>query len=87
MILLANHIHRIANLLHMDAMQQLEVALLDSPASGLIHLLVEGVAAITIPNETKCTTAPGINIVTLSTSSPDDSNCRSDCSNAREGIR
>ena len=39
---LANHIHSMADLLHVDAMQQLKVALLDSPAAGIIDLLAKG---------------------------------------------
>ena len=40
-ICLVAHIHRVADILYVDAMQQLEVALLSSPASGLIDLLAE----------------------------------------------
>ena len=38
-IRLADYIHHVANLLHLDAGQQLEVALLGSPASNLIDIL------------------------------------------------
>ena len=37
-ICLANHIRRMADLLHTDAMQQLEVALLSSPVANVIDL-------------------------------------------------
>ena len=38
-ICLANHIKRMANLLHMDAVQNFEVALLGSPAANVVGLL------------------------------------------------
>ena len=41
-ICLASHIRRMADLLHADALQQLEVALLGSPAANVINLLVGG---------------------------------------------
>ena len=39
--MLVNHIHRMADLLHMDVVQQLEVALLGSPASRLVDILMK----------------------------------------------
>ena len=38
---LASHIHSMADLLYANAMQQLEVDLLGSPAAGIIGLLAE----------------------------------------------
>ena len=38
-IRLANHIHSLAELLHADAIQQLELALLGSPAAKLLDVL------------------------------------------------
>ena len=41
-ICLADHIKRMAQLLHANAIQQLEVALLGSPAAQILHLLAAG---------------------------------------------
>ena len=42
-IRLANHIHSLAELLYANAMQQLELALLDSPAARLLDVLAMGI--------------------------------------------
>ena len=48
-ICLANHICSMADLLHVDAMQQLEVALLGSPVAGIIDLLAIGLPQSQLP--------------------------------------
>ena len=50
-IWLANHIKSIAELLHANAMQQLEVALLASPAAQVLNLLSTGVVQSTAASQ------------------------------------
>ena len=77
-ICLANHICSMVDLLHADAMQQIEVALLGSPVAGNIDLLVTwDCCKIPIAINTNCTTSLSLHLHTFGTSSPSHSNCGS----------